>query len=345
MKSVCESVSTRSAQIVAAATEALITYVESTSPRDSYSIAVDGSLYEKYPHFADRIYSALKMLRPGDYSKIRFVAAKDGSGVGAAIIAAAVSSKDPDHILARSFTARPVDALLKDLRSNNPAVRAAAGRELSRRDPKLFGEKLEAFYASLPVSGKRIMEAAKLTGRPVLALNIDNGEISSLQIRAQMEAALDANAYLIFEVGPGALKTYDKAKPQLPEYCARVAWDIFKETGRQVTYAVHLDHNQIDLKKYKSDPEKALQEALDRAITALEAGFTSFATDTSTLTNLDAKREDYATEEEYLEARLGDVIKTGVAVLTAIYRKAKELGIEVGHEGEVGDVGKELTTF
>ena len=42
--------------------------------------------------------------------------------------------------------------------------------------------------------------------------------------------------------------------------------------------------------------------------------------------------------------RPGRDVKTGTRC-TTIYRKAKELGIEVGHEGEVGDVGKELTTF
>jgi len=43
--------------------------------------------------FSDRINEALQKLRPGDYTKIKLVGAKDGSGVGAAIIAAAALSK------------------------------------------------------------------------------------------------------------------------------------------------------------------------------------------------------------------------------------------------------------
>ena len=45
-------------------------------------------------------------------------------------------------------------------------------------------------------------------------------------LRAMMEAAKTMNATIIFEVGPAALKTYAKGKPQLPEYCAKAALEI-----------------------------------------------------------------------------------------------------------------------
>ena len=79
----------------------------------------------------------------------------------------------------------------------------------------------------------------------------------------------------------------------------------------------------------------ALQAAVDRAKFALAAGFTSFATDTSTLTQL---------EKATVQERLFNVIETGAVILQTIYEGARELGIDVGNEGEVGDIGKDVST-
>lgn len=51
-------------------------------------VATDGSLYNKYPKFADRIHEALVDIFGEKGRTIRTYAAEDGSGVGAAIIAA-----------------------------------------------------------------------------------------------------------------------------------------------------------------------------------------------------------------------------------------------------------------
>jgi len=222
------------------------------------------------------------------------------------------------------------------LRARNPAKRKQAVADL-KEDHPLLTEEIDAHLGALPISGKTILDRAKETGRPVLACNIDNGELSSLQIRSMMQAALDMNAFIMFEVGPAALLTYADGKPQLPEYCAREAYKLYKETGKSVTYAVHLDHNQINRKKYNTRGErrKAVREAVDRAKSALAVGFTSFATDTSTLTDID---------KDTVKDQLLPVVNTATRILSAIYDEAKALGVEVGNEGEVGDIGTSIST-
>jgi len=46
-------------------------------------VAVDGSVFEKYPNFKLMMENYLKLLL--NHSKVRLVLAKDGSGVGAAL--------------------------------------------------------------------------------------------------------------------------------------------------------------------------------------------------------------------------------------------------------------------
>jgi len=246
----------------------------------------------------------------------------------------------PLEISVQEIEAYVTEIIFKNLRSKEQDVREKTAADFKAIRPVLAKE-IDAYYASLPISGKSILQTAIALGRPVLACNIDNGELSALlQIEPMMRAALDKNAFIILEVGPDALLTYAEGKPHLPEYCARVAYRLYKETGKSVTYAVHLDHNQINAKDYykgsDEDKQKALQAAIDRAKFALNAaGFTSFATDTSTITELG--------KETVLE-QLMNVIQTGKAIIDVIEEGAKELGIEVGHEGEVGDIGKSIST-
>lgn len=54
-------------------------------------MAVDGSVFSKYPSFADQAMNALDEIlqrTEGLRQRIRFTSATDGSGVGAAVIAA-----------------------------------------------------------------------------------------------------------------------------------------------------------------------------------------------------------------------------------------------------------------
>jgi hexokinase len=57
-----------------------------------HTVAIDGSVYEKHPHFAVNMRLALKEIFAEKASFVKIVLAKDGSGKGAAIIAATAAS-------------------------------------------------------------------------------------------------------------------------------------------------------------------------------------------------------------------------------------------------------------
>ncbi|RBR05891.1 uncharacterized protein FIESC28_11255 [Fusarium coffeatum] len=80
-------------------------------------IGVDGSLVEHYPFFRDMIYEALRSIEgigPKGAEKIRIGIAKDGSGVGAALIALVAASRE-----------KPED-YLTDLRSESNRARKSS---------------------------------------------------------------------------------------------------------------------------------------------------------------------------------------------------------------------------
>lgn len=96
IKRVCELVGTRAAHLAAAAIAAIVRHTE-ISPQEGTDIGIDGSLYEFYPSFEDRIYSALRYLLPDHKDirrTIRLGLAKDGSGVGAALTACVASQME-----------------------------------------------------------------------------------------------------------------------------------------------------------------------------------------------------------------------------------------------------------
>lgn len=90
IKEICEIVSRRGARISAACMAAIITEMD---PRLSkkHTIAIDGTVYEKHPTFSKNINLALKEIFGNSASRIKATMAKDGSGIGAAIIAAVAS--------------------------------------------------------------------------------------------------------------------------------------------------------------------------------------------------------------------------------------------------------------
>jgi hexokinase len=57
-----------------------------------HTVAIDGSVFEKHPTFAANMKEALKELFGAKASYVKLVLAKDGSGKGAAIIAAVAAS-------------------------------------------------------------------------------------------------------------------------------------------------------------------------------------------------------------------------------------------------------------
>jgi len=84
VKDICSIVSTRAARLTAAGIAAVA--VRLNKEKDMV-VAVDGSVFEKYPKFQDKMRQALKEILGADMG-VRFIAASDGSGVGAALAAA-----------------------------------------------------------------------------------------------------------------------------------------------------------------------------------------------------------------------------------------------------------------
>lgn len=87
VRKICGIVSARAARISAAAIAAVITKIDPAMSR-KHTVAIDGSVYEKHPGFSGHMKSALKEIFAKKASRVRIALAKDGSGKGAAIIAA-----------------------------------------------------------------------------------------------------------------------------------------------------------------------------------------------------------------------------------------------------------------
>lgn len=51
-------------------------------------MAIDGSVFEHYPQFSNRMYDALRELFGSQTDNVQLKLARDGSGVGAALTAA-----------------------------------------------------------------------------------------------------------------------------------------------------------------------------------------------------------------------------------------------------------------
>jgi len=93
LKRLCEFVSARAARLGAAAICAVITWMDPELD-DMHTVAVDGSLFGKYPGFGAKITDVFKKLYGEKAEKIILVHSKDGSGKGAAIIAAVAASSE-----------------------------------------------------------------------------------------------------------------------------------------------------------------------------------------------------------------------------------------------------------
>jgi hexokinase len=87
IKAVCDIVSVRAARISAAVMAAVVTKMDPMLSK-KHTIAVDGSVYEKHTGFSGNIKKGFKKLFGSKASRIKLVLSKDGSGKGAAIIAA-----------------------------------------------------------------------------------------------------------------------------------------------------------------------------------------------------------------------------------------------------------------
>jgi len=92
IKEACQIVSQRGAQISAAALAAVVTKID-PGLKEKHTIAIDGSLFEKHPGFSRNMQHTLDKIFGKKTLRLRTVLAKDGSGRGAAIIAALASSQ------------------------------------------------------------------------------------------------------------------------------------------------------------------------------------------------------------------------------------------------------------
>ena len=88
LRYVCECVSRRAGFMVAAGCAALLKKMN----QKDVTIAVDGSLFRYHPHFANVMQSRINQLMGTDF-KVKLMLSDDGSGRGAALVAAALSSK------------------------------------------------------------------------------------------------------------------------------------------------------------------------------------------------------------------------------------------------------------
>lgn len=85
LKRISELIGIRSARLSVAAIAGVLTKNKKLS---GCTIAIDGSVFEHYPHFKSRMYDALTELYGIQGENIRLSLARDGSGVGAALTAA-----------------------------------------------------------------------------------------------------------------------------------------------------------------------------------------------------------------------------------------------------------------
>ncbi|KAI3636555.1 hypothetical protein MIR68_005409 [Amoeboaphelidium protococcarum] len=84
VKRVCECVGIRAARLSAACVGGVIAQMNRLS---GCTVAIDGSVFEFYPHFKNRMLDALREIFGIAADNIKLELARDGSGVGAALIA------------------------------------------------------------------------------------------------------------------------------------------------------------------------------------------------------------------------------------------------------------------
>ena len=91
IKGVCELIGIRAARLSAALVAGVLSKMNKLN---GCTVAIDGSLYEHYPHFKNRMSDALRELFGISADNISLQLARDGSGVGAALIAAIMGATE-----------------------------------------------------------------------------------------------------------------------------------------------------------------------------------------------------------------------------------------------------------
>jgi hexokinase len=94
IRELCRIVSTRSARIAGAAIAAVVTWMDAKA-ESNHTIAIDGTLFAKYPGYQDHIEGMLRELFGERAKRIKLELVRDGSGIGSAIIGAVAASDRP----------------------------------------------------------------------------------------------------------------------------------------------------------------------------------------------------------------------------------------------------------
>lgn len=92
LKTIASLVTMRSAQLIAGTYIGILHHIDPLLLSE-HVIAVDGALFEKMPHYANRIQTTLDEIYLDNSNKVTLRFTKDGSGIGAAIAAAICISK------------------------------------------------------------------------------------------------------------------------------------------------------------------------------------------------------------------------------------------------------------
>lgn len=90
IKRICELVGMRAARLSAAAVAGVLSKMNRLN---GCTVAIDGSVFEHYPHFKNRMMDALREVFGMSSHNIKLELARDGSGVGAALIAMVMGSE------------------------------------------------------------------------------------------------------------------------------------------------------------------------------------------------------------------------------------------------------------
>ena len=93
LKLLCSFVSSRAARLGAAAIAGVLTWMD-PELKSKHTVGIDGSLFEKYPNFSAKMHEVFEKLYGKKAENIELVHAKDGSGKGAAIIAAVAAQSE-----------------------------------------------------------------------------------------------------------------------------------------------------------------------------------------------------------------------------------------------------------
>uniref|UniRef100_A0A6P7FJ62 Phosphotransferase n=1 Tax=Diabrotica virgifera virgifera TaxID=50390 RepID=A0A6P7FJ62_DIAVI len=91
IKYLCQCFSRRAAVLVSC----LITVLIRRMAYPKTTIGIDGTLYKNHPHFHDTLMSQVEMLLKPDTYKFNILLSEDGSGIGAALIAAVAGKYGP----------------------------------------------------------------------------------------------------------------------------------------------------------------------------------------------------------------------------------------------------------